>query len=99
MIDPSAALDAVGLLPDSEIDIADAALLLARVGEPGADWQAARVHLSELARDAAALASRTTDTSVAARADALAELIVGRHDYTGDAGSYDDLANAHLIRV
>jgi regulator of sirC expression with transglutaminase-like and TPR domain len=99
MIDPSAALDAVGLLPDSEIDIADAALLLARVGEPGADWQAARVHLSELARDAASLASRMTDTSVGARADALAELIVGRHDYTGDAESYDDLANANLIRV
>lgn len=99
MIDPSVALDAVGLLPDAEIDISDAALLLARVGEPEADWQAARVHLSELAQDAASLAAHMRDTSVLARADALAELITSRHGYTGDAESYDDLANANLIRV
>ena len=42
MIDPRAALDAIGLLPDTEIDIADAALQLARVDAPDADWQAVR---------------------------------------------------------
>ena len=31
MTDPSSALDAIGQLPDSEIDVADAALQLARV--------------------------------------------------------------------
>ena len=38
MSDPRDALDAIGLLPDTEIDIADAALQLARVAAPGADW-------------------------------------------------------------
>ena len=51
-----AALEAIGLLPDTEIDIGDAALQLARIDAPDADWQAARAHLSELARDAVALA-------------------------------------------
>ena len=52
MTDPSLALDAIGQLPDAEIDIADAALQLARVDAPDADWRAARAHLSELAREA-----------------------------------------------
>ena len=49
------ALEAVGQLPDTEIDIADAALHLARIDRPEADWPAARAHLSDLARDAVAL--------------------------------------------
>ncbi len=42
MTDPRAALEAIGQLPDIEIDIADAALQLARVDAPDADWEAAR---------------------------------------------------------
>ena len=96
MIEPRAALEAIGLLPDTEIDIAGAALQLARVDVPGADWQAARAALSEIARDAAALADivRLTD-----RTEALAELLAVRHGFHGDADTYDDLANANLIRV
>ena len=51
MSDPRAALEAIGVLPDTEIDIGDAALQLARVDAPDADWQMARAHLSDLARD------------------------------------------------
>lgn len=96
MTDPHTALDAIGLLPDTEIDIADAALQLARVDAPDADWRAAGAHLSELARDAAGLPA--TD-DLPTRAEALAGLLVVRHGYAGDSDTYDDLANANLIRV
>jgi regulator of sirC expression with transglutaminase-like and TPR domain len=99
MTDPRAALDAIGELPDGEIDIADAALQLARVDAPDADWLAARAQLSELARDAVRLAADVPEGDLPAQAVALAGLIVGRHRYHGDTESYDDLANANLIRV
>ncbi|HTW70314.1 MAG TPA: transglutaminase-like domain-containing protein, partial [Acetobacteraceae bacterium] len=96
MIDPRAALEAIGLLPDTEIDLAGAALQLARVDAPKADWQAANAALSAIARDAAALANISR---LAHRADALARLLAVRHGFLGDSDTYDDLANANLIRV
>ncbi len=91
-------LDAIGALPDGEIDIADAALQLARVDAPEADWRAARQHLTTLARDAVAAGPEAGD-DLARRIAALAGLIGGRHRYRGDTETYDDLANANLIRV
>ncbi|MBV9538567.1 MAG: tetratricopeptide repeat protein [Acidisphaera sp.] len=99
MSDPRAALEAIGQLPDSEIDIADAALQLARVDAPDADWQAARAHLSELARDAVLLARDHARRDLVACAAALAGLIAGRYHYLGDTKTYDDPANANLLRV
>ena len=99
MIDPRSALDAIGQLPDVEIDIAGAALQFARIDAPDADWQSASDHLSELARDAVALARALPAEDVAARAGALAGLITGRHRYCGDTRTYDDPANANLIQV
>ena len=99
MSDPRAALEAIGVLPDVEIDIGDAALQLARVDAPDADWQAARAHLSELARDAVELADTIGTNDLSVRAEALAGLIAGRYAYAGDAETYDDLANANLISV
>ncbi|MGH7153583.1 MAG: SirB1 family protein [Acetobacteraceae bacterium] len=98
-LDPRAALDAIGLLPDVEIDIADAAVALARVEAPDANWQAAREELSALARDAVAMARTLNPTRLEARAEGLADLLVRRHGYRGDADTYDDPANANLIRV
>ncbi len=98
MSEPRSALEAIGQLPDSEIDIADAALQLARVDAPDADWQAARAHLSDLAREAVACAVRMGVDDLGARAAALAGLI-GAHGYAGDGETYDDPANANLIRV
>jgi regulator of sirC expression with transglutaminase-like and TPR domain len=94
-----AALDAIGELPDAEIDLADAALQLARVDAPDADWQSARAHLSEIAREAVALAADVPADDLGAQAGALAGLLAGRLTYAGDSDSYDDLANANLIRV
>ncbi len=99
MTDPRAALEAIGLLPDTEIDIGDAALQLARIDAPDADWQLARDHLSELARNVVALTDVLPENDLALRAEALGGLIAGRYGYAGDAETYDDLANANLIRV
>jgi regulator of sirC expression with transglutaminase-like and TPR domain len=95
MVNPIAALDAMGQLPDAELDLADAALQFARAELPDADWETARRHLSTLAREAASI----TVDSPAACAAALAQLLAGRHGYHGDTATYDDLGNANLIRV
>jgi regulator of sirC expression with transglutaminase-like and TPR domain len=99
MSDARTALEAIGVLPDTEIDIGDAALQLARVDAPDADWLGARAHLSGLARDAVELAGTIGTNDLSMRAEALAGLIAGRHAYSGDAETYDDPANANLIRV
>jgi len=97
--DPRAALEAIGRLPDTEIDIAGAALQLARVDAPDADWQAAQAHLSELARDAVQAAADLDAADPTLRAELLAGLIAERHDYRGDTETYDAPANANLISV
>jgi regulator of sirC expression with transglutaminase-like and TPR domain len=99
MLDPREALEAIGQLPDAEIDIADAALHLARVDAPDADWRAARAHLSDLAQGAVKLAADLDDADLSKRAEALSEFLVVRHGYQGDTDTYDDLANANLIQV
>jgi regulator of sirC expression with transglutaminase-like and TPR domain len=99
MTNPRDALDAIGQLPDGEIDIADAALQLARVDTPTADWRRARAHLSELARDAVQAAAEAPLDDIAAQAGILTNLLVRRHGYEGDSTSYDDPANANLISV
>ena len=99
MSNPRDALDAIGLLPDVEIDIAGAAIQLARIDAPDHDWRAASRHLSDLAQDAVALAREMPGADLAARAGALAGLIAGRHRYAGDAETYEDPANANLIQV
>ena len=92
---PRDALDAIGQLPDPEIDIGDAALQLARIDQPEADWQAVRAHLSALARDVYALPGH----DLPSRAANLAALLAGKYGYRGDTDHYNDLANANLIRV
>jgi regulator of sirC expression with transglutaminase-like and TPR domain len=90
-----AVLDAIGALDDDEIDLADAALQLARIDAPQADWQAARAHLSDIARHAAS----ATAPDLLSRANALSDLLCDHFDYRGDIETYDDLANANLLRV
>src|ERR1700733_5543959 len=98
MSDPRAALEAIGTLPDTEIDVGDAALQLARIDAPEADWEMAREHLSELARAASSLAETIDDSDLAARAVGLSGLLGGRFGYRGDSETYDDLINANIIR-
>jgi regulator of sirC expression with transglutaminase-like and TPR domain len=97
MTDMRPILDAIGTLPDAEIDLADAALQLARVDAPTADWQAARDHLSEMARNIAGTAEDAED--LPSRAAMLSDLLCDHYDYRGDIDTYDDPANANLLRV
>jgi regulator of sirC expression with transglutaminase-like and TPR domain len=99
MTEPRAALAAIGQLVDSEIDIGNAALQLARVDAPDANWQAAARHLSDLAQSAVKRAAVLETDDLAARAAMLADLLAGQFGYVGDVDTYDDPANANLIRV
>jgi regulator of sirC expression with transglutaminase-like and TPR domain len=97
-----AALTAAGQLPDNEIELAAVALQFARIDAPEADWRAAAAELSALAQ--AAVASAAADAEADAgdperRRAVLAEVIHGRFGFAGDGRTYDDLANANLIRV
>jgi regulator of sirC expression with transglutaminase-like and TPR domain len=99
MADMRAILDAIGALPDGDIDLADAALQLARIDAPDADFPAARAHLTALARDAAALGAQMEKQDLLARATALSRMFCDRYEYRGDIETYDDPANANLLRV
>jgi regulator of sirC expression with transglutaminase-like and TPR domain len=97
-----AAIAAAGQLPDAELDIAAVALQFARVDAPEADWRAAAATLSDIARRAVELAAadRAADEGdTARRREALAEVLVGEFRLEGDAETYEDMANANLIRV
>lgn len=93
------ALRAIGELPDSEIDIANAALQLALVDLPTGDAGAALTHLSEIARGAVEQASVVGPDDLVGQAVAIAALMGERFGYAGDSDTYDDLDNANLIRV
>lgn len=90
----------LGGLADDEIDLAEAALLLAELDRPGRGLGRYRHHLSLLARDTAAAAAELgTEDSLEAQAEALRRVVVERYGYQGDSTSYDDLQNANLMRV
>ena len=99
MTEPRAALAAIGQLSDAEIDIGNAALQLARVDAPEANWQQAARHLSDLAKGVVQRAAVLDNEDLPARAAALSDLLVGEFGYAGDLETYDDPANANLIRV
>ena len=99
MSDPTAALDAIGQLDDSEIDLADAALQLARIERPDADWQSASQHLSAIAQQAVAEGNNIALDNIAAQAELLATLIAGQHGYHGDPARYEEPGNANLLHV
>jgi regulator of sirC expression with transglutaminase-like and TPR domain len=97
-----AALEAAGQLPDAEIDIAAVALQLARIDAPGMDWRAGAEALTAIARaavEAAAADPAADGGDLPRRRAVLAEVLHGRFGLSGDAESYDDPANANLLRV
>jgi regulator of sirC expression with transglutaminase-like and TPR domain len=97
-----AALDAAGQLPDPEIDLAGTALQFARIDAPDADWREAAARLTAIARAAveAAAADRAADDGdLEARRACLARVLHDALGFAGDGETYDDPANANLIRV
>jgi regulator of sirC expression with transglutaminase-like and TPR domain len=102
LVEARAALEAAGRLPDAELDIASVALQLARVDAPSANWRGATEHLSDIARAAVEGASADAEAdagNLARRCAILAELVHGRFGYAGDSDTYEDMANANLLRV
>ena len=100
--EPRSAIEAAGSLPDLELDIASVALQLARVDAPEADWHKVAVHFSDIARkvvDAASMDGKADAGDLEARRLILAETLHGHFGYQGDSETYEDMANANLIRV
>lgn len=97
--DPRKALEAIGQLVDAEIDIGGAALQLARVDAPDADWEAAQRHLSAIAQSVVRRAADMDSDELPARAEVLRAVLVDEFGYTGDVDTYDSPANANLIHV
>jgi regulator of sirC expression with transglutaminase-like and TPR domain len=96
------ALDAAGQLPDAELDLAAVALQFARIDAPEADSVAAAAHLSDLAREAVTMAMTDPEADAGdavRRASVLGALLHDHFGYAGDQDTYDDPANANLIRV
>ena len=95
-----AELRRLGGRQDAEIDLAEAALLLACLDQPREPLDRYRHHLSLLRRDTADFAARLdAEESVAARVEALNAVMVERYGYAGDVETYDDIQNANLMRV
>lgn len=100
--EPRSAIEAAGSLPDLELDTATVALQLARVDAPEADWRKVAAHFSEIARkvvDAAGMDGAADGGDLKARRLILAETLHGHFGYQGDSETYEDMANANLIRV
>ena len=88
----------VGQQADSQIELAEAALMLAVLDRPSGDLDSYRRHLGQLAEDVAARHAGFDD-HVAARTAALRETLVNRYGYQGDTQTYEDLQNANLMSV
>lgn len=84
--------------PDATLDLAGAALLFAVIDAPEAPLGPVRAHLDEIGLGARALGPVACGDSEAAAAG-LASLLAGTFGYRGDSETYDDPANANLIRV
>jgi len=97
-----AALERIGRLADAQLPIGEAALLLAVPDALDLSVVAGREHLGRLvteARAEARLLSGTAAEDPMARTAMLARLLHERHGYQGDRDTYDDPANANLLRV
>jgi regulator of sirC expression with transglutaminase-like and TPR domain len=87
----------IGACEDSELDLIKAAIVLAALDDRHANVAAAHRHIDAMTADLLLLAKGATEPQV--RAQLLADIIHGRFGYTGDRDSYDDPANANMLRV
>lgn len=95
------ALERLAALNDAEVDLADAALMLAALERPRVPLDRYRLHLHDMAEAVAAESIRRQGdlTALDRRAGALFAVIAGTLGYRGDDLTYDDLQNADLMRV
>lgn len=90
-------LNRLGLIDEEEIALDEAALTLALLDHPGTDLAPCRDLLDAMATRLESVGGDAE--TAAARADALAAVLGGMFGFAGDAETYDDPANADLIRV
>ena len=83
------------------LPIGEAALALASFERPRVGLARYRQHLATIARDVGRHSGAQGDSpgDLAARAQALNEIILLKYGYSGDELTYDDLQNANLMRV
>lgn len=91
------ALRHIGTLADQDIDIGEAALLLAALDRPGEHLDFYRQQLGEIASDIRTATARTH--SVDMQVAALSDVLVARWEFRGDSETYDDMRNANLMHV
>ena len=93
----SEAITQLGLLEDEEIDLLPAALELAGLDHPEADFEPSLDLVGEMADEIAMLAGDAG--TLRPRAEALCAVIAGDHGFDGDRVTYDDPANADMLAV
>lgn len=86
----------IGLLDEEAIPLDEAALALAALDHPGADLARYR---RQIALWTAQLLARDAGHGAAQRAAVLSAVLADEAGLSGDSASYDDPANADLIRV
>ena len=95
-----AGLRRIGGQADEEIDLADAALLLAALDRPRVSLDRYRHHLTVLARDTEKTYRETAaEPGLAGQIRAINRVLFEQQGYAGDSLNYDDLQNANLMRV
>ena len=98
----TAALAKIAAQADEDIDLAEAALILASFDHPASDLAIYREHLRELSAAVRQCVAELDTTEAPAPEDMvriLSEVICGEFSYCGDEETYDDLDNANLMRV
>jgi len=89
----------LGRTDGAVLPLAEAALAFARLDRPEIDPEGYRAHLDQLSDELAAELGGVTAPPLKERVRALVQVMVGNHGYQGDGKTYDDLANADLMRV
>ncbi|MBC8157864.1 MAG: transglutaminase family protein [Rhodospirillales bacterium] len=93
-------LSALGALADDEIDLAEAALLLACAGRPRANLEPYRRHLEKIAVEVGAYAdSARGPGDLADQVEALSHVFARRYGYGCEEETFEDLEAANLMRV
>ena len=93
-------LGAIGASADDEIDLAEAALVLASADRPRTSVEPYRRHLAKIAAEVGAYAgSARGRTDLSDQVDALAHVLTRRYGYGCEEETYEDLDAANLMRV
>lgn len=90
----------LGALADDDIDLAEAALILAAADRPRAQLEPYRRHLAKMTAEVGAFAAAARgEPAIERQAEALAHVLGRRYGYGCDADTYGDLDAANLMRV